>query len=258
MPHPLYLLVKHIAASCPELKGGSNEINLGPRAYVTVRNFKWWKCNFGEGGIKMVVPRDSRGSTNHLPDPDYHMLEGVEIYWVRWEIAFPKLALECFQEGCMGTLHKEGKMNLLKPSCYICDTSGSRKLAFTTTYKCNLCDKKCTGTSKELLHSLPSYCSSQFPVDASCARECTWGNGKLMFDRGMTRQFMSLGVTHVPAKAFAEQAREASSQAYVDAVADYFSQLPETHECECIGGCNCEPTYPSLETWELGRPHLGS
>ena len=256
MPISLHHVVSHISTCSPQLRGESNELVAGDRAKKMKMRMDWWRRNFGVGNIKIVVPRDVRGPSNPNPNPQYHMLEGVEIYWVRWDLAFPSLKLSCWEGSCDGTMVRSSKMDLNKPSCHIANTSGARMVAFTVDYKCNKCNNTCAGTDTPMLHSLPSYCSSQFPVEAECSKPNTRGQGRLQLSNIMTRQFKSLGIAHVPSSAFAQLSREMAAEMYTEAVADYYSQL-EGWTCGCVSSpdCTCEPEYPSLNDWLLGAPY---
>ena len=174
------------------------------------------------------------------------MLEGVKILCVWWELAFPWLQLVCWQTGCTGTMIHQKKMDLLKPSCYICGTDGSRTVAYTIDYKCNKCGHTCAGTDAEMLHSLPSYCSNQFPVEATCSKPNTRGQGRLQLGRPMTRQFAILGVSHVSSETYAQHCREQLHMVYEDCVGDFYSQFAPG---EAVG-----LDYPPFLEWSLQSP----
>lgn len=232
---PLFAVVEHISSCTPSLRGASNDIIQSDRSPVNTAKAYWWNQNFKPGNISFTIPRDDCGDT---ADPNYHSIEGITIYWVRWELAFPGKKFLCFEVDCEGELIHCSKQKTQKASHYICDASGSRFLAFTINYQCNKCGTICSGTDGQFLHTLPSYASLQFPVEEKCA-----SSAKLQLHHSLTRMFASLGITHVSAEALAGQVREALGQAYIDATADYYSRPSRE-----------SPNYPSFLDWSNNAP----
>ena len=117
MPQALYCIVDYINGNNPQLRENSNNFVISNRLKVMNKRIEWWKTIFGQGNIRLVVPRDARGPSNPTPNPLYHMLKGLVIYWARWELLFPWLVLPCWKEGCTGVMVRSRNMDLSKPSC---------------------------------------------------------------------------------------------------------------------------------------------
>ena len=243
LPQPLYALVEHIINCCPTLRKNSNTINTSPRAFKNKKKVDWYEKNFGHGKISFVVPMDDRGPMSGPPDPLYHFIEGVILIIARWELSCPHQKLFCVNPNtdieCKdGEMIKQPRQTVTKAQHHIYDNNGSRCVVFTISYKCNCCGYQCLGTSPEMLNKLPTYMSSQYPVDEKCA-----GGGKQQLHRSLTREFECLGITHITAMAMANYIREAAGQRYIDATADYFSMV------KAFGGVS---DYPNFKDYMLG------
>jgi hypothetical protein len=226
----------------PTLLGKSNTINSSKRASLNQTKAKWWVNNFGTGNISFVVPRDHRGSKLLPPNRHYHSLEGVEILFVRWEIAFQGLRLACANPAnaakCDDQMIRSTTQEMFRANHHIVDASGGRIFAFTVTCKCSDCKFSCLGTDGAMLHRLPSYTSILYPVDAQCA-----SFSKVQLNRSLTQMYEVLGITHIPADPMAAWIREALYKKYVAATASYFTKVIENEGV---------PDYPSFEEWSHG------
>jgi hypothetical protein len=198
----LYALVEYMWKCMPSLVGKSNQINTSNRAVNNKHKIKWLERNFGRGYISFVVPADSRFKDTSKPDKWYHSLQGTRIIFARWEMMIPDFTLHCVNPStttkCNGIMIRKYKQQLIRASHYILDLEGGRTVAFTVMYTCNCCGHSCLGTSSEFLHSLPSFITNQYPVDAKCA-----GDFRLQLGRSLTRMYEVLGITYVPAEPMA-------------------------------------------------------
>ena len=147
MPKQLYCVVNYINSNSPKSRAETNELITGDRAIENNRKIDWWGRTFGQGNIKFTIPADERGPSNPIPDPLYHSLEGVNIYLPKWDLAFPGMKLECWQDNCDGEMIRGGKMDLGKPGSHIVDSIGSRNIAFFSNYKCNTCNHQCSAVT---------------------------------------------------------------------------------------------------------------
>jgi hypothetical protein len=129
-------------------------------------------------------------------------------------------------------------MDLFRASHHIVDANGGRVFAFTCMYKCNQCQFACLGTDGAMLHSLPTYASAQYPVDACCSTAT-----KIQLHQSLTQMYNVLGITHLPADPMAAWMREAHYKMYVADSAEYFSMVIAN------GG---EPDYVSYDEWSHG------
>jgi hypothetical protein len=244
IPAPILGVFRYMHLKCPVLSKETGKALQGSKAFVNLKKIEWWYANFPEGTISLKIPNACR-TDMQLPDPNYHSVEGAELFFARWEFAAPKLKIPCPKHDCVGSELVAGRIDLSKASAYtrIVEPNNMHRYSIASYYTCNTCGESYHGNDGRVLAALPAYLQRAYPVDPRYA--CSHRSTKCQFHINATRQFEFLSVPHVPSTAYIRSIYVSYGQQYEDYQRAYWSHVLQCRLAGCLTTEQPHP-YPSF------------
>ena len=158
-PKAVAIILKYLQMLAPALTKGTNDII---EHEDNIRKMDFFRDIFPRGSVCFTVPKED---PTLVPNPDYRIAEGCNLYLVRWELQTKEgIKCPCCVDGKLIYKKISFARSAVKP---ILDVDGKLSWAVGSSYKCDKCDNSFHATDPELLQTLPIWMQQAYPVDSS-------------------------------------------------------------------------------------------
>ena len=223
-PAAIGLMVDYICSLFEHRKPTSTATPM-PGTVAQEEAIEKYRAFFSAGSLSFTFGMDVNGNKNEPPSPHYHALEGQTILHVDWKLAFPSVALLCynckhFRNTTMHLLHDRTNFSKRKKLFPIWTHSGLPTWCVAMNYKCESCKTCYAANDGRLLSVLPRDVAAAYPVLPRYA------SGQFHLDTDMADDVELLMKTYANGTFVSSKLHRKLGIVYARKVETYLSRLP--------------------------------
>jgi hypothetical protein len=176
----------------------------------------------GVGCASFTVPKEDGRQT---PSPNYHSIEGTNIYYLDWCLIFPEATLKCYDCGSALTIGRNQfkKQNKLLP---ILEDGGLVSWCMYWSYECSNCKNKFDGKDGKFLMTLPAHIRAAYPIHPTYATSYGENCGDFYLSYSLSDGLDDSMLSESNAHSFSKRIHRRQGKEYERRVQAYYSSTP--------------------------------
>jgi hypothetical protein len=247
-PVPILHMVQYLLDQFNVRRGtsgaGTNDL---PKTASFMRAMDFFHRHLPLGAFRF--PEADRNSDDP-PSPNYHAIEGQTIFFVAWELTFPRIQLQCTKPCCNGKLgHDRFDFTKNRSLFPIFNQSGNVSWACVMQYKCTVCDSRVSGNDGRLLSSLPCPIRDAYPVRPKYA---TTQFGRYHLSMEMSDDLEDCMLTYSNAEYVSKKMYKRQNREYLKRIQSYMDWCFLLHPYY-----GQHRSYPQVHDWSTQYPPTG-